>query len=66
MKIRAPEVWAALTSLCNERIPFHRAMGFKLISDAPATIRFEISRDLVGHPVSGRLHGGSTAWAALQ
>jgi acyl-coenzyme A thioesterase PaaI-like protein len=64
MKLRSPEVWAALSTLCNETIPFHRAMRFKLQSDAPVTIRFAMAKELVGHPVSGRLHGG-VASAAL-
>lgn len=53
----------AVRRLCETLIPFQRLLGFSLVSVAPAALRFDIRKDLVGHPVYGRLHGGVVSTA---
>ena len=51
---------AALRDVFEQRIPFNRILGFTIESFDPAEprVRFEMRPELVGHFLSGRLHGG--------
>lgn len=55
--MRSAELLKALSNLC-ERIPFQGSLGFKLLSIEPTILRFDMRKDLIGHPTYGRLHGG--------
>lgn len=51
---------AMLRQLFEERIAFHKTLGFQLTSlnpEAP-TLSFEMHPELIGHFLHGRLHGG--------
>ncbi|MBI3368531.1 MAG: thioesterase family protein [Burkholderiales bacterium] len=50
---------AALTDLVQHRIPFNQVLGLKVHSLRPEfRVRFAMRPDLVGHDLTGRLHGG--------
>jgi uncharacterized protein (TIGR00369 family) len=51
---------AALTTLFEQQISFNQVLGLKFtgIGGKGPTLRFEMRPDLVGHQLSGRLHGG--------
>jgi uncharacterized protein (TIGR00369 family) len=53
---------AALIELCERRITFNQVLGLKVESlAAPPRLRFDMRAELVGHRLSGRLHGGVTS-----
>ncbi|HNT39432.1 MAG TPA: thioesterase family protein [Rubrivivax sp.] len=54
---------AALHDLFQNRILFNRVLGLTLLSVRHGDVhgRFDMKPDLIGHPASGRLHGGVTA-----
>lgn len=51
---------AALFELFDQRITFNQVLGLKLASVQPDDVRatFEMRPQLVGHQLTGRLHGG--------
>jgi uncharacterized protein (TIGR00369 family) len=51
---------AALVTLFEQYIRFNQVLGLKLVGTGPngPTVRFDMRPDLVGHQLSGRLHGG--------
>jgi uncharacterized protein (TIGR00369 family) len=49
---------AAIADLFEHRIRFNEILGLKVQSFMPATMRFDMRPELVGHYVYGRLHGG--------
>ena len=48
----------ALTTLFEQHIRFNQVLGLKLLGLRPPTVRFDMRPELVGHQLSGRLHGG--------
>jgi uncharacterized protein (TIGR00369 family) len=55
-----PEFIRELTALFEEKIVFNRVLGLKITSVTPERVsgRIDMRRDLVGHFVYNRLHGG--------
>ena len=55
-----PEFIRELTALFEERIVFNHVLGLKITSIRPerATGRIDMRRELVGHFVHNRIHGG--------
>ena len=55
-----PEFVAAFTKIYDELIPFNRLLGLKLTSVKADVVagRIAMHPELVGHFISGRLHGG--------
>jgi uncharacterized protein (TIGR00369 family) len=51
---------ASLTTLFEQQISFNRVLGLRLNGHGPngPTLRFDMRPELVGHVLSGRLHGG--------
>jgi len=52
-----------MRELFEHRISFNEVLGFKIVSFDPAApqVRFDMRRELVGHFLYGRLHGGVTS-----
>jgi uncharacterized protein (TIGR00369 family) len=55
-----PEFIMELTAIFEERIVFNRVLGLKITSIGPrrASGRIDMRRELVGHFVHNRIHGG--------
>ncbi|PID62302.1 MAG: thioesterase [Gammaproteobacteria bacterium] len=56
----------ALRDICEQRITFNRVLGLRLLPldhEDRIEIHFDMSPDLVGHFLHGRLHGGVIASA---
>lgn len=55
-----PEFIDGLRSIFEERIPFNRVLGLKIVSMCPERVegRIDMHNDLVGHYGHRRLHGG--------
>ncbi len=62
-QIEDPRMAAMLHEIFEERIPFNKALGMKIVSLDPAApvIRFEMRPDLVGNFMREILHGGVIA-----
>lgn len=55
-----PEFVEGLTRMFEERIPFNKVIGLKIVSLLPAEVkgRIDMRDELVGHFLFHRLHGG--------
>ncbi len=55
-----PEFIQGLTSIFEEKVVFNQVLGLKIISLKPERVsgRIDMRRELVGHYVYNRLHGG--------
>ncbi len=51
---------AALVDLFSQQIVFNQVLGLQVLSVRHGDVRgrFDMRRDLIGHPAHGRLHGG--------
>jgi uncharacterized protein (TIGR00369 family) len=60
IRIDDPRLVAALHDIFEERVPFNKALGMKIVSLDPAApvIRFDMRPDLIGNFMRGNLHGG--------
>jgi len=52
------KIEATFTALFETALPFNKLLGLQLLSFAPPQLRLVMKPELVGHPMSGRLHGG--------
>ncbi len=54
---------AAIYELFQNQIVFNRVLGIQILSVTHGDVRarFDMRRDLIGHPAHGRLHGGVIA-----
>lgn len=60
MDARQKKLEKLIRSTFEERIPFNRVLGLKMVSIDPRAprCRFEMREELVGNPTRGILHGG--------
>lgn len=60
MDARQKKIEKLIRSIFEEKVPFNRVLGLKIVSTDPRAprARFEMREELIGNPTRGVLHGG--------
>ncbi len=60
MDARRRKLDRLIRSIFEEKVPFNRVLGLRIVSTDPKAprARFEMREDLIGNPARGILHGG--------